>query len=165
MTKGQALLEDHPRVCGEKKIHDKKDLRQRGSPPRMRGKEQLEVSIRQAVGITPAYAGKSTSMPPWTAVYLGSPPRMRGKATVSRRSPHAVRITPAYAGKSRRTRLHHKAVWDHPRVCGEKFTSGMLFLSCLGSPPRMRGKGHGIGIAVSRLRITPAYAGKRPSDR
>ena len=51
-------LEDHPRLCGEKR----KILRQihtvQGSPPPMRGKGHCIVFRWIYLGITPAYAGK-----------------------------------------------------------------------------------------------------------
>ena len=50
---------DHPRVCGEKTLTDHAPISLLGSPPRMRGKEYLASSIVAAMGITPAYAGKS----------------------------------------------------------------------------------------------------------
>ena len=80
----------------------------------------LEVNDFQPMGITPAYAGKSSgccrtqspyrdhprlcgeksSMDAPHAVLSGSPPPMRGKAPLSVCSLHTSRITPAYAGKS-----------------------------------------------------------------
>ena len=53
------LCQDHPRVCGEKpfKLYDFE--RTKGSPPRMRGKEQQTLPYRSCTRITPAYAGKS----------------------------------------------------------------------------------------------------------
>ena len=51
-------VQDHPRVCGEKKpMRGGKDKRM-GSPPRMRGKGRVYSSINRSIGITPAYAGK-----------------------------------------------------------------------------------------------------------
>ena len=55
---------------------------------------------------------------------------------------------------------------DHPRLCGEKrqpeHTGGHL----IGSPPPMRGKALLQDFCKRRVRITPAYAGKRPpADR
>ncbi len=50
---------DHPRVCGEKILEFLHVVAQRGSPPRMRGKEDLTRSDDSVTGITPAYAGKS----------------------------------------------------------------------------------------------------------
>ena len=55
---GSGDIEDHPRVCGEKvaglpEVHCKL-----GSPPRMRGKEALDIATDDERRITPAYAGK-----------------------------------------------------------------------------------------------------------
>ena len=59
-TPRQQISRDHPRLCGEKTTFGKPLFRSIGSPPPMRGKvfcSQLEVSC---MGITPAYAGKSS---------------------------------------------------------------------------------------------------------
>ena len=54
-----------------------------------------------------------------------------------------------------------RALEDHPRACGEKF-SPIVFFSCsMGSPPRVRGKGTRPAGFRSVRRITPACAGKR----
>ena len=117
---GSGDIEDHPRVCGEKWQNRVNQLLVRGSPPRMRGNVFRRVDCLHCVGITPAYAGKST--PDRLFLYhlgdhprvcgekngicrakvphLGSPPRMRGKASQYATSRPAARITPAYAGKS-----------------------------------------------------------------
>ena len=50
---------DHPRVCGEKPWLTLPPWLWLGSPPRMRGKVQLQPWQPTALGITPAYAGKS----------------------------------------------------------------------------------------------------------
>ena len=94
-----AIMQDHPRVCGEK---DSAPLDMdciRGSPPRMRGKGRTSIIPHPQGGITPAYAGKSgTGSGPAPGpkdhprvcgekqkgilhkdMYQGSPPRMRGK--------------------------------------------------------------------------------------
>ena len=90
---------DHPRVCGEKQAAVALPQPVLGSPPRMRGKACLTLIIRLLLGITPAYAGKSTTagrgrMPSrdhprvcgeknaasiWAICARGSPPRVRGK--------------------------------------------------------------------------------------
>ena len=86
----------------------------------MRGKEGDLVPIYLDEGITPAYAGKSSSMSRCRSssgdhprvcgektyalkYYLfekGSPPRMRGKVCHGRVVAEDPGITPAYAGKS-----------------------------------------------------------------
>ena len=48
-----------PRLCGEKDFKKIKEIRFGGSPPPMRGKVLDLLEDLCAVGITPAYAGKS----------------------------------------------------------------------------------------------------------
>ena len=86
----------------------------------MRGKVLFQCSAAHVKGITPAYAGKSTSMASWlkplgdhprvcgeknivyraVGILQGSPPRMRGKESSLDQLSGRFRITPAYAGKS-----------------------------------------------------------------
>ena len=113
------ILQDHPRVCGEKRTAGRPVLVERGSPPRMRGKVCFLGCISVLTGITPAYAGKSyligtglsdtkdhprvcgekTVLDLSRLVEQGSPPRMRGKVDNVRRGQAHPGITPAYAGK------------------------------------------------------------------
>ena len=46
-------------MCGEKDKAKEMGATTKGSPPRMRGKAVRRVKRRGALGITPAYAGKS----------------------------------------------------------------------------------------------------------
>ena len=55
------LVQDHPRVGGEKQDMDKKELIARGSPPRGRGKGMPSAIRLMVVRITPAWAGKRIS--------------------------------------------------------------------------------------------------------
>ena len=116
---------DHPRLCGEKVYNINTGKLQPGSPPPMRGKDIAEPETCPQIGITPAYAGKSTLA---TAVAdlprdhprlcgekhkpdlfrtgrKGSPPPMRGKAEIFSRLFNTSRITPAYAGKRPETQI------------------------------------------------------------
>ena len=52
--------QDHPRLCGEKPKPTPTTLTIMGSPPPMRGKGRFSDSLAPCVGITPAYAGKSS---------------------------------------------------------------------------------------------------------
>ena len=112
-----------------------------GSPPPMRGKDQNFPATIMTQGITPAYAGKSTTPVQiargmWDHPRLcgektvhrnglicgtGSPPPMRGKAHTHGVAPRSIGITPAYAGKSRMDGRNRNGEWDHPRLCGEKY--------------------------------------------
>ena len=53
------LLQDHPRLCGEKVQGVWQCLSIKGSPPPMRGKVLHSDWAAAGYGITPAYAGKS----------------------------------------------------------------------------------------------------------
>ena len=54
----KCLLEDHPRLCGEKQLCQLFLCVVQGSPPPMRGKASRTERKAKAIGITPAYAGK-----------------------------------------------------------------------------------------------------------
>ena len=147
----------------------------------MRGKEASGRYAHRNTGITPAYAGKSSS-----AVCIrvdtgdhprlcgeksmfeigsgsvpGSPPPMRGKVEFRVCGFDRLGITPAYAGKSNCGCTGIDTKGDHPRLCGEKDERDGKCNLATGSPPPMRGKGHNRKAEKGGLRITPAYAGKR----
>ena len=155
-----------------------------GSPPPMRGKDTLRTCDCAAIGITPAYAGKSLfctciqmcsedhprlcgekSMVEAILCFLsGSPPPMRGKDQPAPRQPCLFRITPAYAGKSHVFVRYEMFYRDHPRLCGEKMDFFAVAALYPGSPPPMRGKANSGFPVINRYGITPAYAGKSRSS-
>ena len=110
---------DHPRLCGEKLEKHGRKITNLGSPPPMRGKGGVKVLSATERRITPAYAGKRSSIlctscnrkdhprlcgekrksPKLRHFHRGSPPPMRGKASSCILHSATVRITPAYAGK------------------------------------------------------------------
>ena len=55
----KSLFEDHPRLCGEKANLLGVTTDYLGSPPPMRGKDKITLSVFIFKRITPAYAGKS----------------------------------------------------------------------------------------------------------
>ena len=147
----------------------------------MRGKDDRDLVFCVSVGITPAYAGKSSkqnfdffffqdhprlcgeksTLSCIVEFSLGSPPPMRGKVLRMPEKSPQKRITPAYAGKREFGYYVSKICTDHPRLCGEKRWCILCDASMIGSPPPMRGKGKTCSSTTSRTRITPAYAGKR----
>ena len=151
---------DHPRVCGEKFNQLPLEIRQKGSPPRVRGKVSYHMKGMAADRITPACAGKS-HQDRWVPdrprdhprvcgekflvsaiVYYtqGSPPRVRGKGEFGILFGRTSRITPACAGKRCGYRFIVIFMGDHPRVCGEKALMPDNRVIVQGSPPRVRGK-------------------------
>ena len=152
----------HPRVCGENWRATLTGSRAPGSPPRVRGKRQIDGVDADRGRLTPACAGKTRAplaLPKNSSAHprvcgenllmrfrndshLGSPPRVRGKP--HRRDRRAVRggLTPACAGKTTTRLLRRLSFRAHPRVCGENVKSVYDWVKNLGSPPRVRGKRH-----------------------
>ena len=153
-----------------------------GSPPRRRGKERSTALVGTPTRITPALAGKSYVFGPFrpgswdhprvggekrfvrnrTQLRLGSPPRGRGKGRYGVQLLSHEGITPAWAGKSRLAGKNWMQNWDHPRVGGEKRYLVANRTAVSGSPPRGRGKAFREKSHPIKIRITPAWAGKRP---
>ena len=116
------LLQDHPRVCGEKPFLAAELALMTGSPPRVRGKAFMKRYFSSYGGITPACAGKrspsttqrsshgdhprvcgeKTTICCCCATPLGSPPRVRGKDGAPADVIAGFGITPACAGKRSR---------------------------------------------------------------
>ena len=146
----------------------------------MRGKGICVKDRRDAVGITPACAGKtcissavsallpdhprvcgenSTRFPtPYSP--RGSPPRMRGKHKDFAQKVEGVGITPAHAGKTPASRGAPGLSQDHPRACGENTRGFTRLPPSQESPPRMRGKLRHRREQNREAGITPAHAGK-----
>ena len=100
-------------------------------------------------------------LPRWAGNRLSVSAGLRGKVAFNSAGLVAGRITPACAGKRRHHSLLEKTDQDHPRVCGEKYSTSGIHALSEGSPPRVRGK---VGRVLAHsviLRITPACAGKR----
>ena len=171
---------DHPRVCGEKLTALVTDKFYKGSPPRVRGKERFGQFREGGRGITPACAGKSPGLP-WSPgcsrdhprvcgekrtisltgqTTQGSPPRVRGKGDGRGAGGVEVGITPACAGKSTALTGAGILTQDHPRVCGEKWSTTYYTMPVRGSPPRVRGKARPRWAKSHIPGITPACAGK-----
>ena len=174
---------DHPRVRGEEVFLQDLIRLLGGSPPRTRGRADLPTGVTLTRRITPAYAGKrppispnrrrSADHPrvrgeeedegPRHAAGGGSPPRTRGRGDPLQRHRGLRRITPAYAGKRLLTWSLATRTSDHPRVRGEESQVRRPARHSAGSPPRTRGRAHPDPGTVVCDRITPAYAGKRPT--
>ena len=57
----KSISKDHPRLCGEKIVSNGRSIDALGSPPPMRGKGIPKYHTALQAGITPAYAGKSST--------------------------------------------------------------------------------------------------------
>ena len=151
-----------------------------GSPPLTRGKAwDGDYGLRNP-RITPAYAGKRVrktvsadlredhprlrgekdAITLETGAAKGSPPLTRGKDRSCPLQLTCRGITPAYAGKSAFGSGLLSKSEDHPRLRGEKFFPESQKSKTEGSPPLTRGKDPAPHKLKTRMRITPAYAGK-----
>ena len=150
---------DHPRACGEHAAVCSRLPLGNGSSPRLRGTHHGRGLAGGSDRIIPAPAG-NTGLMSWmvpstsdhpracgehlersisSTCQSGSSPRLRGTQRVHVGLVHAVRIIPAPAGN---TGDRTRAVWvdaDHPRACGEHFSSWGRMSYCAGSSPRLRG--------------------------
>ena len=91
---------DHPRVCGEKYLRRANFCRDRGSPPRVRGKDPEEEAAHKRYQDHPRVCGEKLIFPGFWLIRQGSPPRVRGKDSLCKGGLRVQRITPACAGKS-----------------------------------------------------------------
>ena len=180
-----AFSRDHPRVCGEDTNENSLSHTVTGPPPRMRGRPNLGSNNPRPWGTTPAYAGKthapsaSSSAPrdhprvcgedcPASRLPLarqGPPPRMRGRLATDLKGTTIRGTTPAYAGKTCCRCARAGRRWDHPRVCGEDAWRCSGLVGVPGPPPRMRGRLRDGVLMRSKIRTTPAYAGKTEINR
>ena len=131
-----------------------------GSPPRRRGKVVHCAAVRALRGITPRVGGEKPFLFCGGSSDSGSPPHRRGKVRRIRENLERVGITPAWAGKSWQSGNRLCFTWDHPRMGGEKLTSGVFSSAEDGSPPHRRGKVGLDGGLSEAVGITPAQAGK-----
>ena len=170
----------HPRVCGENSAPPCSTRWQRGSSPRVRGKQTLGLVEVSTGGLIPACAGKTVArlvgLTAWGAHprvcgendvlgevvgdLSGSSPRVRGKRIASRSARNCSGLIPACAGKTPSWFLFSVIMWAHPRVCGENLEPPPLSRGKRGSSPRVRGKPRSGSSSASGSRLIPACAGK-----
>ena len=154
---------DHPRMGGEKESTPVLTTGAAGSPPHGRGKGHACHQAAVVVGITPAWAGKSSAQPrsgppgqdhprvggeklgrmAVAISVIGSPPRGRGKVGHNQIAGAAHGITPAWTGKRVHEYKSGRFARDHPRVGGEKANGSDAPDDDEGSPPHGRGKDGG----------------------
>ena len=162
---------DHPRVCGEKATHRGSLRSKEGSPPRVRGKASHHEVCVLVLGITPAYAGKSSTAT-LAAHSTGDHPRVCGEKSANPK----VRDTMEGASPRMRGKVFF---FTGASFCAIFFLEpsgnlllepsgsswvppdGSIFVFAIGLPPRVRGKAITFREQDSADGITPAYAGKR----
>ena len=135
-----SIMQDHPRVCGEKSSPTSSHRKGQGSPPRMRGKALAPAPTIDIIGITPAYAGKSRILSSFPTRFWDHPRVCGEKLSMKRTPTRGLGSPPRMRGKADPEKAGGAYPRDHPRVCGEKPQGHLKSLRVKGSPPRMRGK-------------------------
>ena len=151
---------EHPRACGENCSSSAKPVGVPGTSPRMRGKLFLTQLLNHPIRNIPAHAGKTPrhgaenpegrehpracgengQLIEGEYQVTGTSPRMRGKRQgCSGRATRRGNI-PAHAGKTPLPAGTRTQLPEHPRACGENYTSALLRMYNVGTSPRMRGK-------------------------
>ncbi len=170
----------HPHACGENDSARCDSFVERGSPPRLWGKQNGRIRALQARRFTPTPVGKTFSnrLPcdlsavhphacgenrphrPTTARSRGSPPRLWGKRSGRSSSGSSRRFTPTPVGKTYQAHLKHLPIQVHPHACGENMFHLSFRYSARGSPPRLWGKRHLTKSDLRGIRFTPTPVGK-----
>ena len=170
----------HPRLRGEDMYGNRRAVSFRGSPPLARGRPFPATFSSFIFRLTPACAGKTHSprLPAeltWAHPRLrgedvchqvaflsgkGSPPLARGRLVNLCRAHRRCRLTPACAGKTQPCNAHDCQYEAHPRLRGEDLLPVNCLSSPSGSPPLARGRPELVQVRQSRIRLTPACAGK-----
>ena len=173
----------HPRMGGDHESEARPAPAVRGSPPHGRGPPEARPSADSGGGLTPAWAGTTSSSAsaattPWahprmggdhssgtfhTALHKGSPPHGRGPPRSVAPRPAARGLTPAWAGTTRRDRRRMGCRRAHPRMGGDHLPTGKGYWTESGSPPHGRGPPLAGAHAGHRGGLTPAWAGTTPS--
>ena len=153
-------LEKHPRLRGEDAVKRIGWMTLQETPPLTRGRQSTRIRSAQALGNTPAYAGK-TSTPTAFTRKTRKHPRLRGEDR-SRKTAVACRWgnTPAYAGKTQSIARITFSSGKHPRLRGEDLACFLSSFAIQETPPLTRGR---LELRLRRYRAagnTPAYAGK-----
>ena len=172
-------------MCGADLIHDETIIGRRGSPPRVRSRQQESERRLRCDGITSACA-EQTSAPPTrrprprdhlrvcgadslyssaSSEFVGSPPRVRSRRDDLGHLVRDDRITSACAEQTGMTVTVCSAAQDHLRVCGADDIFPRLFSIRLGSPPRVRSRRGWRSRGRCRIRITSACAEQTKASR
>ncbi len=151
---------EHPRVCGDDRRISPIVSWSAGTPPRVRGRHQVNRPPDARDRNTPACAGTTVrAMQSWTVVWehprvcgddyrdaqflesrRGTPPRVRGRPAERLPKSPPSGNTPACAGTTSRSRPGDPTTGEHPRVCGDDSLLTPSTRMSPGTPPRVRGR-------------------------
>ena len=150
----------HPRMGGENCVRAGLGTGVAGSSPHGRGKRVHRTLPAHAIGLIPAWAGKTPQSLPGYETRRGSSPHGRGKRTSGSCQVSGRRLIPARAGKTVLELDDGRLVAAHPRMGGENLVIKAKNAQRVGSSPHGRGKRVKAGHVREEVRLIPAWAGK-----
>ena len=182
LRRSGSTMKDHPRSCGEHSSPNSNIFELKGSSPLVRGAPLLSALFSICLRIIPARAGSTSphsrgrtqfrdhprSCGEHPVVlhkdtdYTGSSPLVRGALCKIRVVNGISGIIPARAGSTIRDLNVARGTWDHPRSCGEHFSSGLKVPVDAGSSPLVRGAPAAPWNLSPERGIIPARAGSTP---
>ena len=150
-----------------------------GSSPRLRGTDyskgaRLSIdrfipapagngcALTRRIGLSPVHpraCGERCHQVGSSVFHPGSSPRLRGTGLTLSRVSLPVRFIPAPAGNGLPTWCMTAACTVHPRACGERIASDVMWFGWYGSSPRLRGTASHRGFSRPLRRFIPAPAG------
>ena len=169
----------HPRGCGEHRSRGRRQRKNDGSSPRVRGTRRFSHRWKPATWFIPAGAGNTPAElylftlgavhprgcgehamhPKFVPPFSGSSPRVRGTQVECQVAGGERRFIPAGAGNTSRQRHLKSSFPVHPRGCGEHYMRSVAVDYRRGSSPRVRGTPAATGATDQRCRFIPAGAG------
>ena len=150
----------HPRSRGENEGRASPRTEARGSSPLTRGRPGGAGLPIHSPGLIPAHAGKTTIRVRSRRPPRGSSPLTRGKQSCAGCVACNQGLVPAHAGKTRHMRSTRVISATHPRSRGENDQSSRRRGRSCGSSPLTRGKRLSSSVAIERMGLIPAHAGK-----
>ena len=170
-------------MCGEHVVLPPFFWTVSGSSPHVRGALVQDFLQGLSTGIIPACAGSTVSWrirrPPcrdhprmcgehnrgssFGQSHKGSSPHVRGARQACDDALQESGIIPACAGSTTVGKTKLLFIWDHPRMCGEHFTTTGSPYCSSGSSPHVRGAPTGDLLGVTIGGIIPACAGSTPT--
>ena len=155
----------HPRMGGENCVRAGLGTGAAGSSPHGRGKRVHRTLPAHAIGLIPAWAGKTPQSLPGYETRRGSSPHGRGKLHGIGDGRARHRLIPAWAGKTHEWQLPGVREAAHPRKGGENRPGTGRRASRSGSSPHGRGKPGHQGEERAARGLIPAWAGKTRQSR
>ena len=180
-----AISSVHPRMCGERSVSLSTAAVKCGSSPHVRGTREFERpgewrgrfipacagnakpagGLHGSAPVHPRMCGERNPTGPMVRPVRGSSPHVRGTLEATPAAQPGARFIPACAGNALPRSKAARCQPVHPRMCGERGSSGLTGSTIRGSSPHVRGTHAGSAVEREISRFIPACAGNASPAR